>query len=273
MSEQLHTMTDPHLLAAMDANFVEEMACFGRNLPGATLGGDEELLWFATDRAGFNGVLRCHIQSDDTETIKAKIAAVQHYFRERNVGIGWFVGPTTRPTNLASYLIAQGFTYQRTNTGMVLNIASMRETTASPASLSIQEITDTVALQRWRTVSTRGWGSSEAAGQAYYDTYAYTGFGPGAPWHHYLGWQHDQPVAIASLLLHAGVAGMYGIVTLPEARKQGIGTAMTRHALHAARSLDYKVAVLSPTEMGANIYHRIGFQEICTFDLYRWSPS
>ena len=45
------------LQAAVEANFAEEMACFGRGLPGATFHQDEELTWFLTGPKGPNGVL------------------------------------------------------------------------------------------------------------------------------------------------------------------------------------------------------------------------
>ena len=80
-------------------------------------------------------------------------------------------------------------------------------------------------------------------------------------------------MAIASLLLHAGVAGIYGVATLPEARRQGIGAAMTRHVLQEAFVRDYRVAVLSPTQMGLNIYQQIGFTTMCRFTFYTWSAE
>jgi predicted acetyltransferase len=92
-------------------------------------------------------------------------------------------------------------------------------------------------------------------------------------WRHFIGWLHDMPVASTSLLLHAGVAGIYGVTTIPEARKKGIATAMTKHALRQARELGYHVAVLSPSEMSLRIYQRLGFQHYCTLQHYGWTPS
>jgi predicted acetyltransferase len=60
------------------------------------------------------------------------------------------------------------------------------------------------------------------------------------------------------------VAGIYGVATVPHTRRQGIGAAMTLHAMHEASELGYRDAILAPTDMSEHIYRRIGFQDCCT---------
>lgn len=271
MEEIVQGLDDTHLIAAMDANFAEEMACFGRNLPGAELRDDHETLYFATPY-DYNGVLRFQLQDQLPETVHKKIEDIQAYFRDRQSNIGWFVGPATQPAHLGDYLTAHDFIYRSTNIGMAIASKQIKAVTTLLPSLTIQEITDLELLQHWRTIAEQCWDNPESA-YIYHDAYQYTGFGEGRPWHHYLGWQHGQPVAIASLLLHAGVAGIYGVATLPEARRQGIGAAMTRHVLQEAFACGYRVAVLSPSQMGLNIYQHIGFTTMCSFTFYTWSAE
>jgi predicted GNAT family acetyltransferase len=82
---------------------------------------------------------------------------------------------------------------------------------------------------------------------------------------------HNRPVASASLLYHAGVAGIYGVSTIPVARRRGVAASMTLHLLRVARDTGYRVATLSPTDMSEAIYRRIGFQPYCTLLHYEWS--
>jgi len=88
--------------------------------------------------------------------------------------------------------------------------------------------------------------------------------------HFYLSRLNSQPVATSLLFLGGGVAGIYNVATLPEARKQGIGTALTLFPLLQAREHGYRIGTLQSTEMGLHVYQRLGFREYCAFSVYFW---
>ena len=90
------------------------------------------------------------------------------------------------------------------------------------------------------------------------------------PWKRYLAWLHGQPVATALATYARGVVGIYYVVTLPAARRQGIGRAVTLAALLEARARGYRVAVLHSAEMGLSVYQRLGFTRYCVAPLYVW---
>jgi len=47
---------------------------------------------------------------------------------------------------------------------------------------------------------------------------------------------------------------------VPEVRRRGIARAMVLHAIHEARQVGYRIAILSPTEMSEGIYRQLGFR-------------
>lgn len=266
--EPLQKPSTPAIIAAIEANFAEEVAAFGRHLPGAVLHEDEAVRWFYTGMptSAFNGVLHTHITSD---AIDAKIAEVVTYFKERNVPLTWPVGPTTLPTNMATHLKAHGFTHTHDSTGMAVAVEALPEELPTPPDFRVTVVNNLEMLHVYSTTSMRGFASTEEGSRVYYETYSNIGFAEDGPWRHFVGWLNAEPVAVSSLLLHAGVAGVYGVTTIAEARRKGIGAAMTLAALREAQRRGYRVGVLSPSKMGLEMYKRLGFRTYCTMSFYR----
>ncbi len=273
MSTTLQTLTSPTIEEAIEANFTEEIAHLGYGLAEGELHKTPELLWIYTGARGPNAVLYTRFKSDDPSYIDKKIDEMVAFFRSRNIDFGWTTGPSTRPTQLHLMLEAHGFSYSDSTTGMAIDVQNLNERIFVNTELVITEVEDLDSLMVLRSIEISGFGASETAAQNYYEAHANTGFGEGTPWHHYIGWLHGQPVAIVSLLFHAGVAGIYGVTTIPQYRRQGVAATMTSHTLHEACRRGYRIAILSPSEMSDALYRRIGFQEYCTLLHFDWSEG
>jgi ribosomal protein S18 acetylase RimI-like enzyme len=70
------------------------------------------------------------------------------------------------------------------------------------------------------------------------------------------------PVSCAMTLVSHGVAGVFYVATVASARRRGLGDALTRHAARAGFELGARAAWLGASEMGAELYRRIGFSDL-----------
>lgn len=262
MDTIVQTLGTPRMIAALEANMEEEMMYFGRTLTGGEIYHDGEVEGFFTGRAGLNGILRTHLHNTEKTYIEHKIQTVLRYFQEKHVNrIGWSVGQDTQPAQMDAYLENCGFTKIRDeNIGMALDITTLQVEEVRVDGLEIRELRDREDLRILKRMEIEGFGSPDTMAQNYYEMYVGAGAGPGTAWRHWSGWWRGEAVAATSLLLHAGVAGIYGVTTLPRARRQGIARALVLHAITTARQLGYRIVVLSPTEMSEGIYRRLGFR-------------
>ncbi|HEY0755522.1 MAG TPA: GNAT family N-acetyltransferase [Ktedonobacteraceae bacterium] len=263
MTEIITTLEDVRLIAALEANLEEEMMNFGRVLAGAEVYNDGEIEGFYTGRGHLNGILRTHLRHSDPESVKQSIDRALAYFRAKKVGeIGWSVGQDCQPARLAAYLERLGFSkLDEENVGMALDMAAMRVEEGHVEGLEIRELLELKDLNVLRKMEIEGFGSSEVMAGYYCEMYENAGFGPGSHWRHLGGWWRGEVVAATSLLFHAGVAGIYGVATVPHARQRGIARALVLRAISIARQADYRIAILSPTDMSEGIYRRLGFRE------------
>jgi len=271
MREILQDLSVPALITAIEANYFERFRLF-RYWPQAEVHDDPEMLWIITDISFplFNSVLRARLLPDRVDTA---IEGAKARCASRNVPMLWWTGPTTMPTNLGKYLEAHGFTRVEYAPGMAVDLLAMNEELQAPPGLFIEQVGDMEALKQWYQVFKGLFGFPDDVENAWVDSFVSVGFNARSPLCCYIGWLRGEPVATSFLVLGAGVVGIYGVGTVPNTRRQGIGTAMTLAPLRKARELGYRVGVLRSSEIGYGVYHKIGFREYCEMGLYIWGAA
>jgi GNAT superfamily N-acetyltransferase len=218
----------------------------------------------------FNGVLRARFGHAEVD---AAIDATAALFTARQLPFTWYTGPDTQPVDLGEHLEQHGFIHAEDLTGMAVDLRSLLEADALPPGLEIFQVKDQATLSLWTAAFNCAYEIPGGIDVANLNFQLCLGFGEHLPWRHYVGLLHGEPVATSHLFLAAGVAGIGLVGTSRHARGRGIGAAITQAPLQAARALGYQYAVLEATQMGINVYRKLGFQAYYTTGLYLWMDS
>jgi len=260
------TATDSAIVRALEENLQALWSRFGRG-EGCALHDEGGALWFDTPlpTLPYNAVIRFAV--DDAP--ERRVDALFEHYRRRGVPFLWIVHPTARPSNLGELLRRRGFEEAEICPGMALDLDALAPREPAPEGIEIAEAvdprdaSDALDLIAWRWEVPSRLAPDLAAA-----TRAFELATPGSAVRPWLARRDGVPVAKAVLHLAAGVAGIYGVVTRPEARGLGLARQLTIAALHAARETGCRRAVLHSTPMARSLYERLGFRAHATFRVF-----
>ena len=259
----------PSLMSiAIEANVAARLQSFGRSSIGQFC--DEgDLVRYATGipMPLFNGVIAAKLAPDRADI---RVQETLAWFSARRLPMIWCVGPSSMPRDLGEHLSAQGLA-PGGPPGRAVDLHALNDGLPTPKGLVVRRISDQDMLRTWVHTTSIGFDLSPAVEQGLYEMLSSIGLE--LPTRLYLGLLDGEPVATSKLFLAAGVAGIYWVATIPEARRRGIGTAITLAPLRDAREMGYRIGVLEAFEAGRNVYERIGFREGCHVVRYQWVPQ
>jgi ribosomal protein S18 acetylase RimI-like enzyme len=268
----------PALAAAVEANINAQVPLLYAHMPGVEAIDEPGLLGVMSDLPDLrlNSIYWASFPSQP-EQVEARIDRVLARYRARGQPpMTWVVSPSTQPRDLGRYLATRGLTCAfRGVPGMALDLEAFVEPRTTPAALSIERVGDLQTLKKWLHPVAVSFDFQDPIISAHLAMFSSQGFGlvgvsgSAVPWQLFVGLDKGEPVAASRLFCAAGVAGIYHVATLPEARGQGFGTAMTLAALRAGQDLGYRIAILTASGEGYDLYRRLGFRTVAQADIYR----
>lgn len=84
----------------------------------------------------------------------------------------------------------------------------------------------------------------------------------------FVGRLDGRPVATATLVQTDDVAGIYAVSTVEDARRRGLGAAVTWAAVERAREVGSRAVVLQSSAMAQRIYEEIGFRTVVEYAVF-----
>jgi ribosomal protein S18 acetylase RimI-like enzyme len=272
--------TSPAGLRAAIRDDLEASAVRRRSIAGERVVRSEALLAYLSDIASpdVNEVVRARFGPGGAAD--AAIETVLREFGDRP--FLWWLGEDDRPADLGERLAGHGLVFLDEIPGLALDLADLApaEVARPPAELRVEPVLDPAAMDAFHAVLVHGFPedfvdpateveiaiATRRRGLA-------TGYreADGLPTR-WLGTVDGRPVTTTRLHTAAGVAGIYAVVTVDDARRRGYGEAVTRHVLRAARDAGLRIATLQASNAGLGIYERIGFRIHYRYRLYERRP-
>jgi len=254
------------LIRELEENLWETWSIFGRG-PGCSLHEEHDLLWFETPIPiiPYNGILKFQVERDADQRINS---IVEHFGRKK-AQFMWILHPSSRPSDLGDRLQRRGLKDVEPVPGMARSLEDLPALPPLPDHIEVRKVVGENEASAYYQFAAWRWNVPEE----YEDHYAAIARGfrfgePDSRAHMWQAWREGQPIAKAGMYLGARSAGIYAVATRPEARRLGLARALTLTALHEARSLGYRVAVLHATPMAESLYRSLGFDNIAEFRLF-----
>jgi GNAT superfamily N-acetyltransferase len=198
------------------------------------------------------------------DTADSRIDDVIAWFGARHLPFVWHLGPADRPPDLEQRLTARGFALSPDEMpGMAAPLDAL-PALELPAGASLERVGDLESFRTWLGVVVAGFEMPAIMAETFL-RYGDLGFGQGMP-ELLLARLGGRPVATSFAATVGGGVVITNVTTLPDARGQGLGRAITLAAMHHGARAGATIAVLQSTEMGYRVYRGLGFEE---FGRYR----
>lgn len=201
-------------------------------------------------------VINSHCHSDMFNIIcKIKTQSLDHLtkavraFTTKQFPFACWVGFDSEPHSLKTNLEQLNLHCTEQERGMAINLTQLVNK-APYKDLEIRSINDEGDLQDFVDVIANLVPNEAEAIKRFYQKSSRFILAEDSPIKLFVGYINHKPIASSRLFCYAGIAGIWDIVTLPQARRKGIATDMTLKALHVGKQLGYQFGVLTASEEG-----------------------
>jgi len=263
--EKVDISDQDSLIQELEENLWETWSVFGRG-SGCSLHERDDLLWFETPIPiiPYNGVLRSQLEAN----VDQRIDRVLEHFARKKAQFMWVVHPSSRPSDLQDRLENKGLKEIEPVFGMVRSIDDLPPLPSLPDDIEIRKIADERDMSAFHQFAAWRWHVPEEYMDQYPAIVEGFRFGQsGSKARMWQAWKGGEPVSKAGLNLGARSAGIYAVVTKPEARRLGLARTLTLIALQEAYSFGYRLAVLHSSPMAESLYRSLGFDTVAEFRL------
>ncbi len=238
--------TDEELFDRSLATLVESWAYLASGSPGATVEEVDGIVIAAFAAPPEREFLNNAVLPRGRRRIGAALEGLERVYAERGIErYAIWVHESDEAT--AAEVAGRGYALDTTTRTMAMPVAALGEVDSSSLDLfepGLEEF--------WRAVGVAGMVPELSRGEG----------------HFYVARLDGESVSTLMAFDHEGDCGIYMVGTLPAARRRGIATALSAHAVEEARSRGCATVSLQSTRIAEGVYARVGFRDLGRFREY-----
>ena len=196
------------------------------------------------------------------------IREVRDFYARDGLPFWWWVFPGAAAPGTAALLGEEGFVPVESLPSMLADLNLRPAPEAGSAAVCVVCVENERQRQLWEEVSFAGFHFPAPARASFHRFVEALPLTQAAPQKLLLALTDSAAVATALLFQNGPAAGIYFVATLAQHRKQGIGLAITKAAMHTARQAGARWATLQSAPEGLSVYRQAGFAKCGCVEVY-----
>jgi GNAT superfamily N-acetyltransferase len=204
------------------------------------------------------------------------VERVIRFARERWLAISWTVLQSQDSPELRQALAHQGFVHRET-LRLMGRVGGLITPAPQPAEVMVQTVTSIAMMQQYERISSWGFNHQEHLSPEYVQMRARERWDEQeSRWYqYYLGFLNGNPASGAYVSLWEQVPTIYGVATIPPARRQGVAGWVLRVLVQDVLRLGFPwsclyVAAGNPAQL---LYESLGFTPLLEQTTLQWGES
>lgn len=256
---------DRSLIAQMDASVMDYWGAYALARGGAHVPlADGLFMQTAIPHSLFNSVILSEAEPD---AVGKALDLAAECAKTVGVPVLWRIGPLAQDANLSERLENAGLQAGEPQPAMLADLADLPRPPHVDR-LRIATATGSDERSHWGRLAIAAFELDETLAKGMGDCEATIPTDLFPDHQRYTAYLDGEPVAISSLVMTGNLAGIYAVATLAKARKRGIGTLMTLHAMAEGKRRGASQSILQASPMGRPVYEKIGFQTVFSYQTY-----
>jgi ribosomal protein S18 acetylase RimI-like enzyme len=217
-----------------------------------------DICWYKAEKGGWPN--KISLSSDNVSP--EHIEQADHEVVKKNAPPYWIFRSDDSRRHVSSALLNKGYRQVDQWKGMYLDLRQIQDNSFDPK-LVIRPVQESAGLHEWMTIINKVLFKQQPVNERITGSFIKNN-----KIEMLTGYLKNNPVSALLIHFKGEYAGVYMVATHQNFQRQGFGQQMMQKTLQVARQQGSKFCILHATSQGLKLYQKLGFIEICVFDLF-----